>query len=84
MNRNIYNSGLKNSAAQRAYGGAGRTAPAMTQNVRGRQVNDGGQVLAMAYVPSQRFENLYSPADALWIGTLFGDLNKPYCTGGRR
>ncbi|MBR0235102.1 MAG: spore coat associated protein CotJA [Clostridia bacterium] len=56
----------------------------MTQNVRGRQVNDGGQVLAMAYVPSQRFENLYSPADALWTGTLFGDLNKPYCTGGRR
>ena len=39
-------------------------------------------VLAMAYVKSQPFVNLYSPCDAWKNGTLFGDLNLPY-TGGR-
>ncbi len=38
-------------------------------------------VLAMAYVLSQPFENLYTPGDALKAGTVFMDLNLPY--GGR-
>lgn len=40
--------------------------------------------LAMAYVPSQRFENLYEVAEAWQNGTLFADLNKPYEGGGCR
>ncbi|MBO4354282.1 MAG: spore coat associated protein CotJA [Clostridia bacterium] len=43
-----------------------------------------GMPLAMAYVPKQSFVNLYSPSDALANGTLFGDLNLPYCAGGKR
>ena len=85
MNRNIYNSGMKGSYGQRGYSGSGRVAPAASQNVRGRQPQDLQSLpLSMAYVPYQRFENVYSPSDALWAGTLFGDLNLPYCTGGRR
>lgn len=42
----------------------------------------GPTVLAMAYVPSQSFKNIYSPSDALGAGTLFAELNMPYCAGG--
>lgn len=34
--------------------------------------------LAMAYVPSQRFENLYEAKDGWHRGTIFADLDKPY------
>ncbi|MBQ8350524.1 MAG: spore coat associated protein CotJA [Clostridia bacterium] len=34
--------------------------------------------LAMAYVSSQRFENLYAPTDGWHHGTIFADLDKPY------
>ena len=34
--------------------------------------------LAMAYVPSQRFENLYEACDGWHRGTIFADLDKPY------
>ena len=40
--------------------------------------NGCGMVLAMAYVPSQPFENLYCAEKALARGTLFADLDKPY------
>lgn len=43
-----------------------------------------GRSLAMAYVPSQKFENLYPEADALRHGTLFVGLDLPYCAGGGR
>lgn len=33
---------------------------------------------AFAYVPYQRFENLYSANEALWHGTLFKDLYMPF------
>lgn len=62
---------------------ARRAAPAFS----GRQMQNGaggGMALAMAYVPEQSFKNLYSPPDALYAGTLFAELNMPYCTGGRR
>lgn len=36
-------------------------------------------VLAMAYMKMQRFENFYSPKDALKNGTLFIDLDKKFC-----
>ena len=35
--------------------------------------------IAMAYVPRQKFENLYEATEALKCGTLFRDLNKPFC-----
>lgn len=40
--------------------------------------------LAIAYVPSQRFEKLYAAGEALRHGTLFADLDLPYCAGGGR
>lgn len=33
---------------------------------------------AFAYVPYQKFENLYNTNDALWCGTLFKDLYMPF------
>ena len=38
--------------------------------------------LAMAYVPRQRWNTVYSLEQALAEGTLFPELNKPFC--GRR
>ena len=45
-------------------------------------------VLAMAYVPWQRWGNLYDLDQALMAGTIFADLNKPFrgtggCCNGR-
>lgn len=34
--------------------------------------------LAMAYIPMQKFENIYSLDEALCAGTLFKDLDKPF------
>ncbi len=34
--------------------------------------------IAMAYVPMQRFQELYSPETALRVGTLFKELDKPF------
>ncbi len=39
---------------------------------------------AMAYVKSQPFGEVYNKAQALYNGTLFPELNKPYCMGGRK
>ncbi len=39
-------------------------------------------VLAMAYVPRQIFGALYNDADALCAGTVFADLDKPFCGKG--
>lgn len=35
--------------------------------------------VAMAYVPFQLFGDTYDPEQALKNGTLFPELNKPYC-----
>lgn len=41
--------------------------------------------IAMAYVPWQRFRNLYEPDRALQIGTIFAELDKPFTgRGGKR
>ena len=45
---------------------------------------ESGRSLALAYVPDQKFENLYPAADALRHGTLFAALDLPYCAGGGR
>ncbi len=39
--------------------------------------------LAMAYVKSQPFENVYSAEDGFSRGTIFADLDKPYEGGCR-
>ncbi len=33
---------------------------------------------AFAYVPYQKFENLYQDNEALWHGTIFKDLDIPF------
>lgn len=43
--------------------------------------------LAMAYVPMQKFGEIYNESDALMRGTLFPELDKPFCgkfTGVKR
>lgn len=34
--------------------------------------------LGFAYVPCQKFENLYDKKDALYHGTIFSDLDIPF------
>lgn len=41
-------------------------------------MNTREQSLAMAYVPYQEFEELYSDSEALYNGTLFKKLNLPF------
>lgn len=40
--------------------------------------------LAMAYVPMQKFVNLYTAADGFAVGTIFKDLNLPFKGGSWR
>ena len=44
---------------------------------------DCDMALAMAYVRSQPFENIYSAEDGFGRGTIFADLDKPYEGGCR-
>ena len=36
------------------------------------------EILAMAYVPWQKFHDTYEPAKALKAGTIFPELDKPF------
>ena len=38
--------------------------------------------LAMAYVPWQTWDNIYHPRMALQRGTIFADLDMPFCGRG--
>ncbi len=40
--------------------------------------------IAMAYVPWQNMNQVYEPAQALRAGTLFPELEKPFCDTMRR
>ena len=40
------------------------------------------QVVGMAYVPWQKWQNIYKPENALCAGTIFQDLDLPFT--GRR
>lgn len=87
MNRNFYNSAPRSGYGTKSYDAGARYAqPAFAQSMCSRPNGDDtdNRPLAMAYVPRQSFTNLYSPRDALANGTLFGELNLPYCMGGRR
>ena len=64
-----------------------RSANAMrrTQNrVTDRCMSDplSGMPLAMAYVPWQEWQNLYSAEKALCRGTIFEELDKPFLGRG--
>lgn len=60
---NIHNINNKNNNSE-PYGGF------LPQNGRFQ--------LAQAYVPYQKFERLYNPAQALTAGTIFEALDMPY------
>ena len=48
--------------------------------------NDGilnGMSLASVYSPFQEFHQLYDPREGLCRGTVFCELNKPFCAYGR-
>ena len=40
--------------------------------------------LGISYIKKQTFGQLYSSCDGWRIGTIFPDLDKPYCAGGMR
>lgn len=40
--------------------------------------------LSMAYVPWQRWQNLYKPEEGLSNGTIFQEVNLPFTGGGCR
>ena len=44
----------------------------------------GGWPLAMVYAPDQVWQNLYDDEEALGAGTLFRELNLPFCPGCRK
>lgn len=35
--------------------------------------------LAMTYVPWQQWRNLYDPSKGFWVGTIFQELDLPFC-----
>lgn len=37
--------------------------------------------LAMAYVPWQKWTNVYEPDEGFYAGTIFAELDKPYRGG---
>ena len=41
-----------------------------------------GMPVAMAYIPWQEFHNLYASEKALHHGTIFEELDKPFCGKG--
>ena len=44
--------------------------------------NDEHRTIAMAYVPWQQFRNLYDLEQALQVGTIFAELDKPFTGRG--
>ena len=44
--------------------------------------NDENRTIAMAYVPWQQFRNLYDLEQALQVGTIFAELDKPFTGRG--
>ena len=61
------------------------TAGEMSCAVKGRYDTLGDMAVAMAYVPWQMWRNVLDVEKGLCCGTIFEDLNKPFCgTGGVR
>ena len=43
-----------------------------------------GMPLAMAYVPRQKWQNIYENSKAVMRGTIFSDLDLPFKGAGKR
>ena len=74
MNRSFANTGGCRSCGMGGYtqsGGCGYTS------------QTAGPSLAIAYVPSQTFGELYTSSEALGRGTLFKELYMPYGGGSK-
>ncbi|MBR5329810.1 MAG: spore coat associated protein CotJA [Firmicutes bacterium] len=56
--------------------------PENTYEDRAAKIRVSGPI-AMAYVPMQKFQNLYSAAEGYKVGTLFKELDLPF-KGGKR
>lgn len=84
MNKGYLNNGLRPSC-RIPFGGIAATSAPRVGSVpaQAEPSQPPLQPLAMAYVPSQKFEALYPADRALQRGTLFAALDLPYCTGGR-
>ena len=57
----------------------------MTNNqpANGRQQNhQGGYVVGMAYVPDQKWHDIYRIDYGFFRGTIFAELDKPWLAGG--
>ncbi len=69
------------------YAAAGYPRSAAANRACGTPTGFGGTPLdelplAMAYVPMQKYGAVYEDDRALCAGTLFPDLNKPFCGRG--
>lgn len=84
------NRGYMNNTYRQGYRGpVGQAIPTMSGGAScpcGKPTSDKtlSPALAIAYVPSQKFGTLYAAGEALRHGTLFADLDLPYCAGGGR
>ena len=89
MNRTVYQPnpmcGCKNGMmpVQKMQNGnmvhAAVSAASCTESKQNNHIHGDDGVLAMAYVHVQRFGEIYDPCTALIAGTLFPDLDKPFC-----
>ena len=70
--------GVQSCLENSVLGGASASKPSASEDNCLR-----GSSLAMVYSPCQDFVNLYEPMAALSRGTLFAELDKPFCAGGR-
>lgn len=43
---------------------------------------DSKQVIGMAYVPNQKWRDIYKIAKGFYRGTIFAELDKPWLVGG--
>ena len=89
MNRTVYQPnpmcGCKNGMmpVQKMQNGnmvhAAVSAASCTESKQNNHIHGDDGVLAMAYVHVQRLGEIYDPCTALIAGTLFPDLDKPFC-----
>ncbi len=63
-----------NSAQYNTY----RTMPVQVQERAEKRDNIEGMPLAMAYVPWQKWQNIYDAEKGFCSGTIFQDLNLPF------
>lgn len=53
----------------------------LSENTKTKSVCSDEMPLAIAFVAMQEYKKTYEPDSALTFGTLFPELNKPFCRG---